>query len=49
MQADSAASHIGAITDQMVAQLQAYQQSVAGTKDTFQQAAAALYAIKPEE
>ena len=30
LQADSAASHIGAITDQMVAQLQAYQQSVAG-------------------
>lgn len=49
LQADSAASHIGTITDQVVAQLQAYQQSVAGTKDTFRQAADALYAIKPEE
>jgi hypothetical protein len=47
-QAESASAHIGAIADQVTEQLKEYQQSVQSTKETFQQAVATLYAIRPE-
>lgn len=40
---------IGDISDRISGQLQEYQTSVQATKDAFAQAAAALYAIRPEE
>ena len=46
--AEAASAHIGAIADQVSGQLRDYQQSVAGTKETFQEAVATLYAIRPE-
>ena len=48
-QAQEAADQIGAIADQVVAQLQQYQSAVTGSKEGLQQAVAALYAIRPEE
>lgn len=47
-QAESASAHIGAIADQVTEQLKEYQESVQNTKETFQQAVATLYAIRPE-
>lgn len=49
LKAEEAATQINAAADQATAQLQACQESVLGTKDTFQEAVAALYAIRPEE
>lgn len=49
VQAETASAHIGAIADQVVAQLKEYQDSVSATKETFQEAVATLYAIRPEE
>ena len=46
---DAAANQIGQIADQVVAQLQQYQAAVLETKGSFQDAAAVLYAIRPEE
>ena len=46
--AEAASTHIGAIADQVLSQLKEYQDTVAGTKDTFQEAVATLYAIRPE-
>lgn len=48
-QAESASAHIGAVADQVTEQLKEYQQSVQGTKETFQQAVAALHELRPEE
>ena len=47
--AESASAHIGAIADQVSAQLKEYQDSVMETKATFQEAVATLYAIRPNE
>ena len=49
VKAEAAAQQIGSIADQVTAQLQQYQDSICGTKATFQEAVAALYAIRPEE
>ena len=49
MKADEIAQNIGAVADQVTAQLQKYQQSVQDSKGAFQEAVATLYAIKPEE
>lgn len=49
LKAESASAHIGAIADQVSAQLKEYQDSVLSTKATFQEAVATLYAIRPEE
>jgi len=46
--AEAASTHIGVIADQVLAQLKEYQDTVAGTKDAFQEAVATLYAIRPE-
>lgn len=48
VQAETASAHIGAIADQVTEQLKEYQQSVQSTKETFQNAVATLYAIRPE-
>ena len=48
-QADNAAQQIGAIADQVVAQLQQYQDAILQTKGGFEDAVATLYAIRPEE
>ena len=48
LKAESASAHIGAIADQVSNQLKEYQDSVLGTKATFQEAVATLYAIKPQ-
>lgn len=48
-QADNAAHQIGAIADQVVAQLQQYQDAILQTKGGFEDAVATLYAIRPEE
>ena len=47
--AESAAEKIGLIADSTVAQLREYQSSVSATADSFRNAAATLYAMKPEE
>ena len=47
--AEVASQRISTITDEAVAQLKACQASVLETKEEFQQAVAALYAVKPEE
>lgn len=47
--AESASARIAELADQANAQLQAYQEAVAGTQSLFKDAVAALYAIKPEE
>ena len=49
VKAESASAHIGSIADQVIGQLRDYQQSVADTKNTFQEAVATLYAIRPEQ
>ena len=49
LKAENASAHIGAIADQVSAQLKEYQDSVLETKATFQEAVATLYAIRPEE
>ena len=49
VQAEEAANQIGAIADQVVAQLQQYQAAVLESKEGFHQAVATLYAIRPEE
>lgn len=49
VQAENAANQIGAIADQVVAQLQQYQDAICQTKGGFQDAIATLYAIRPEE
>lgn len=49
VKAETASVHIGAIADQVSAQLKEYQDSVLETKTTFQEAVATLYAIRPEE
>lgn len=49
LKVDEAAAQITSFVDQMAAQLQAAQDSVSGTKELLQEAAAALYAIRPEE
>lgn len=46
---EAASQQAGAAADQIAAQLDAYRQSVSGTKDAFTEAVAALYAIRPEE
>ena len=46
--AEAASSHIGAVADQVLAQLKEYQDTISGTKDTFQEAVATLYAIRPQ-
>ena len=46
---EAAAQQAGAAADQIASQLEAYRQSVSGTKDAFAEAVAALYAIRPEE
>ena len=47
--AESATARIAELANQANVQLQAYQEAVAGTQSLFQDAVAALYAIKPEE
>ena len=47
-QTEEAVNQIGQIADQVVAQLQQYQDAVNSTKEGFQQAVATLYAIRPE-
>lgn len=47
--AESAAEKVGQIADSTVAQLRAYQASISATADSFREAAATLYAVKPEE
>ena len=47
--AEVAAQRIGAIADEAVAQLKVCQASVLETKEDFQQAVSALYAVKPDE
>ena len=49
LQAENASAHIGAVADQVTQQLKDYQQSVQATKETFQEAVATLYAIRPEQ
>lgn len=49
LKAETASGQIGTIAEQVNAQLQQYQQSVAATKDALQEAVATLYAIHPEE
>ena len=49
VQAENAANQIGQIADQVVAQLQQYQNAVLETKEGFRDAVATLYAIRPEE
>jgi type IV secretory pathway VirB4 component len=49
LQAEEAAAKIGQIADQVAQQLQGYQQSVLETKEAFDHASQALYAIRPEE
>lgn len=46
--ADAAAQQISNIADAAVAQLKGYQTSILETKEDFQQAVCALYAVKPE-
>ena len=48
-QAEAASAHIGAIAVQVTEQLKEYQQSVQSTKETFQQAVATLYELRPED
>ena len=48
-QAESASAYIGAIADQVTEQLKEYQNSIQSTKETFQQAVATLYELRPEE
>ena len=47
--AQSAADKIGQIADATVTQLREYQSSISATADSFRDAAATLYAVKPEE
>ncbi len=49
LKAETAASHIGQVADQAAAQLKDCQETVAAAKASFQDAVAALYAIRPEE
>lgn len=49
LKVDAATAQIGTIADQVTAQLRQYQEAVDGTKASFQEAAAAMYAIRPEE
>lgn len=49
LKAESAANQVGALADQVCAQLQQYQTAVTGTKAALQDAVATLYTIKPEE
>ena len=46
--AEAATTRIAELANQAAAQLQAYQEAISGTQDLFQDAVAALYAIKPE-
>jgi hypothetical protein len=46
---EDAAAQINHVIDQVTAQMQQAQDSVAGTKSILQDAAATLYAIRPEE
>ena len=48
LKAEAAASHIGTVADQAAAQLKECQDTVCSAKSSFQEAVAALYAIKPE-
>lgn len=48
LQAENTANEIGAIADQVVAQLQQYQAAVTGSKEGLNQAVATLYTIRPE-
>lgn len=49
VKAEEASSQIGAIADQVNAQLQQYQQSISATKDVLREAVATLGTIRPEE
>ena len=49
LQAENTANEIGAIADQVVAQLQQYQAAVSESSEGLRQAVATLYAIRPEE
>ena len=49
LKVDSAAAEISAVVDQMAGYLQSAQDSVSSTKGILQDAAASLYAIRPEE
>ena len=47
--AESAAEKVGQIADATVTQLREYQASISATADGFREAAATLYAVKPQE
>ncbi len=49
LKAEAASQQIGILADQVSSQLQQYQASISGAKDTFQDAVASLYALRPEE
>ena len=49
LKVEAASSLAGASAEQILAQLDAYRQSISGTKDAFAEAVAALYAIRPTE
>ena len=49
LKVEDAAAQINQVIDQVTAQMQQAQDSVAGTKSILQDAAATLYAIRPEE
>lgn len=49
LKVEDAAAQINQVIDQVTAQMQQAQESVAGTKSILQDAAATLYAIRPEE
>ena len=46
---ESASAQAGAAAEQILAQLDTYRQTIAGTKDAFAEAVATLYAIRPTE
>ncbi len=48
VKAEQVSAQIGIVADQMGEQLKAYQQSIQGTKATFHEVVATLYAIRPE-
>lgn len=47
--AESAAEKVGQIAESTLQQLKEYQSSISATADSFREAAATLYAVKPEE
>lgn len=49
LKAESAAEHIGSVADQAAEQLKECQDTILAAKSSFQDAVAALYAIRPED